>query len=293
MAERLIFCVDGGGTGSRARLVTEGGAAIAAAEAGPCNPTSDLDGAVASVAALWSQVSAAAGGTRPEDHLMAIGAAGIVSPPVRRAFHSALPAFAETHLMSDGYAALVGAGAGRPCGLVILGTGAVAHRLMANGTSLQRDGWGWVGGDRGSAAWIGRSAVRLTLEARDGLRDATTLTQWVEKVLGASEAAILDWLQQAGPRRLASLAPLVTDSAAVGDGLAASILDRAAEHAALLAASLELAANDPLYLAGGVAEIQRSRIEARLGRSFDAPQGDALDGCWRVATGQAPPECRR
>jgi glucosamine kinase len=293
MAERLIFCVDGGGTRSRARLVREDGAALAAAEAGPCNPTSDLQEAARSVRELWSSVAQEAGGPRPEEHLAAIGAAGIVLPPVRDAFQAALPAFAATHLMSDGYAALVGAGAGRPCGLVILGTGAVAHRLMADGTSLQRDGWGWIGGDRGSAAWIGRRAVRLMLEARDRLRQPTILTQWVEKTLGASEAAILDWLAGAGPRRLASLAPLVADAAAAGDAHAASILDRAAEHAAALATSLDLPTDEPLYLAGGLADALRVRIEARLGRAFDRPEGDALDGAWRVATGRAPPERRR
>jgi glucosamine kinase len=293
MAERLFFCVDGGGTHSRARLVREDGTALAAVEAGPCNPTSDPETAATSIAELWAQVSGASGGRGPEDQAIAVGAAGIVSPPVRRAFQERLPAFAETHLMSDGYAALVGAGGGGPCGLVILGTGAVAHRLMPDGTSIQRDGWGWIGGDRGSAAWIGRRAVRLALEARDGLREPTTLTQWVEKALGASEAAILDWLAGAGPRRLASLAPLVTDSAAAGDALASAILDRAAEHAAALAGSLELPREEPLYLAGGLAESLRGRIEGRLGRTFDTPQGDALDGAWRVATGRAPPERRR
>jgi glucosamine kinase len=293
MAERLFFCVDGGGTGSRARLVREDGTRLATAEAGPCNPTNDLQTAATSIAELWARVSEAADALEPGDHAIAVGAAGIVSPPVRRAFQERLPAFAETHLMSDGYAALVGAGGGDPCGLVILGTGAVAHRLMTDGTSIQRDGWGWIGGDRGSAAWVGRRAVRLALEARDRQRDPTTLTQWVEKALGASEAAILDWLAEAGPRRLASLAPLVTDSAAAGDALAAEILDRAGEHAAALAAGLGLAAGEPLYLAGGLAETLRGRIEARLGRKFDTPQGDALDGAWRVATGRAPAERRR
>jgi glucosamine kinase len=292
MAERLIFCVDGGGTRSRARLLTPGGVAVATAEAGPCNPTSDIEAAVGSVADLWSSVSAAAGGLTPADPCLAIGAAGAVAPPVRDRFLAALPSFAEKLLMSDGYAALIGASGGAPGGLVILGTGAVAHRLLPDGASLQRDGWGWIGGDRGSAAWVGRKAVRAALAARDRLHEPTPLTQWVEKALGASEAAILDWLAQAGPRRLASLAPLVTDSAAAGDMLASGILDRAAEHGAALAESLDLAPDEPLYLAGGIAEVLRGRIEARLGRGFQRPLGDAIDGCRLVATGKAPLERR-
>lgn len=292
MSDRLIFCVDGGGTRSRARLVRANGDAAAAAEAGPCNPTSDLDTAVASITELWAQASEAAGGINPEDHHLAIGAAGIASAPIRHAFVAALPAFAETTLMSDGYAALIGASGGAPAGLVIVGTGSVAHRLLPDGRSFQRDGWGWIGGDRGSGAWIGRKAVRAALAARDGVQSPTVLTQWVEKALGASEAAILDWLRQAGQRRLASLAPLVSDAATAGDGLAAAILDEAADHAAALAGSLDVAPDEPLYLAGGLAEVLRPRIEARLGRRFDSPVGGALEGCRLVAMGEAPPERR-
>jgi glucosamine kinase len=293
MAEHLVFCVDGGGTWSRAHLLTPEGETLARAEAGPCNPTSDLEAATASVHALWSQLAEASGGLEPEDHHLAIGAAGAMAPAFRQAFLKALPRFKTITVMSDGYAALIGAGGGAPCGLVILGTGAVGHRLLPDGTSLQRDGWGWSGGDRGSGAWIGHRAVRATLQARDGLSASTTLTRWMEKALGASDAAILGWLAQVGPRRLASLAPLVADSAAAGDRLAAEIIEKAADHATALAKSLKVEAGEPLFLAGGLAGILRGRIEARMGRAFDNPRDDAILGAFLVATGAAPLEHRR
>ncbi|HEV7909691.1 MAG TPA: hypothetical protein VGP28_01060, partial [Methylocella sp.] len=51
----LYFCVDGGGTRSRGSLLDAQGTALAAAAAGPCNPSTDLARAVASIVDLWSQ----------------------------------------------------------------------------------------------------------------------------------------------------------------------------------------------------------------------------------------------
>ena len=67
-------------------------------------------------------------------------------------FLAACPPFARSCSMSDGYAALIGAGSGAPCSLLIMGTGIAGHRLFANGWSIQRDAWGWIAGDRGSGS---------------------------------------------------------------------------------------------------------------------------------------------
>ena len=65
----------------------------------------------------------------------AIGAAGTYLHG-RAAFLAACPPFARVCAMSDGYAALIGAGLGAPCSLIIVGTGVAGHRLYANGLSI-------------------------------------------------------------------------------------------------------------------------------------------------------------
>ena len=110
--------------------------------------------------------------------------------------------------MSDGYAALIGAGAGAPCSLLIIGTGIAGHRLYANGWSIQRDAWGWIAGDRGSGSWIGQKALRHFFAALDGVVPQDGLSRAVLGAIGGVEASCARagcaaW----GRERLAALAP--------------------------------------------------------------------------------------
>lgn len=290
----LTLCVDGGGSGSRARLADRNGNAIAEAAGGPCNPTTDLTAALAAISQLWRGTAAKAG-FDPADtdhHHLAVGAAGLVMPEARAAFADALPAFSSTTIVTDGYAALIGAGGGRPSCLVAFGTGAVGHKLMTDGKSFQRDGWSWLGGDRGSGAWIGRQAIEHALMARDAVVADGELAKAVDQKIGISEGAVLAFLAQLTPERAAALAPLVINASEAGDPAAADILDRAAAHGAALVRSLDPAVETPVYLVGGLADVLRDRTEALIGRKFDAPQGDTMHGCFLIASGQAPDEVR-
>jgi hypothetical protein len=143
----LYFCVDGGGSRSRGRFVGIEGTVFAEANGGPCNPSTNLERAVASVVDLWSHCCSVIG--RPNNQfkgvVFAVGAAGAYID-VGKDFLSACPPFARSCWMSDGYAALIGADFGAPCSLLIIGTGVAGHRLYANGRSIQRGAWGWSAG---------------------------------------------------------------------------------------------------------------------------------------------------
>ncbi len=290
----LTLCVDGGGSGSRARLANANGNAIAEAAGGPCNPMTDLATALAVITQLWRETAEKAG-VDPADtghHHLAIGGAGLVMPEARQAFAGALPAFLTTTIVTDGYAALIGAGGGRPCCLIAMGTGAVGHKLKADGSSFQRDGWSWLGGDRGSGAWIGRQAIEHALMARDGVVAGSELTETVDRAIGISEGAVLAFLAQLTPERAAALAPLVVAASKAGDATAENILQGAAAHGAALVRCLDPAPDEPVYITGGLWSVLGGRIEALIGRRFDTQQGDALDGCSLIASGQAPAEVR-
>lgn len=282
----LAFCVDAGGTHCRARLFSSDGRVLAEGASGPCNPTTDLARAAASLNDAWAQCAAAAG-QDPASVSCAIGGAGMVVTSIQQAFLAEIPRFGRITVANDGYAALIGATGGQPGALIIAGTGVVGQRLYADGLSLQRDGWGWIGGDRGSGAWIGRRALRHALAAMDGLVAADALSDAVLDALGARDRRANAWLSGLGPDRLGALVPLVFDTPCA---TAEATLRRAAEHLAGLAGTLDCGPEIPLFVAGSVATRLRGRIADVLGREVGVPPADAITGCFLLATGAAPPE---
>jgi glucosamine kinase len=288
---QAIFCVDAGGTRCRGRLYDNAGDVLAEAEGGPCNPSTDLAGSAVNLTSLW-QLCAARANRDPADltATFSIGGAGLFTRSVREAFLAKIPQFASKLTMSDGYAALIGAGGGAPCALIIAGTGVVAHRLFPDGRSLQRDGWGWIAGDRGSGAWLGQRALRHALATIDGLIPRDALAEAVLAQLREDDRQLGGWLVGLGPSRLGALAPLVLQAADAGEASARRIIQRATEHFADLAGTLDLADGVALFMAGGLAARFRAPLAARIGRDVLVPTQDALAGCRLVATGSAPPE---
>ena len=286
----LFFCVDGGGTRSRGRLVDAEGRALAEATGGPCNPSTDFDRAVASIGDLWRQCCQAIGRSdnQVDGIVFALGSAGIYLA-AGETFVAACPPFSRHCLMSDGYAALIGAGSGAPCSLIIIGTGVAGHRLYANGLSIQRDAWGWIAGDRGSGSWIGQKALRHCLAALDGVAPQDGLSRAVLSAIGGVAALRGGWIRDLGPERLGALAPLVLEQANAGDDAAERIRDRAIEHLAALIGVIA-GPDAPLYAAGGLVAPLRARLAQKSGLPILEPKGDALTGCWLVATRKAPEE---
>ena len=287
---RLSFCVEGGGTHSRAALFAESSPQpVAFAKAGACNPSTGFDLASESVASLWETVSERAGNGAGQIR-MVVGSAGLVPPQVRRRFVERFSFFGEVHVLSDGYASLVGAGGGKPCGMVVAGTGCAGHRLAADGSSIQRDGWGWIGGDRGSGFWIGQQALRLALTVRDKVAKPSMLADRINAQLGANDHEVAQWLASPLPRDIAALAPIVFECAAAGDAQSEQLLASAASHLRDLFAALGCAADEPLYIAGTVGEELRERIAKGMAKAPVVPEGRALEGCRCISDGLAPLE---
>ncbi|MBV8139989.1 MAG: hypothetical protein JO121_30780 [Deltaproteobacteria bacterium] len=286
----LYFCVDGGGSRSRGRFVDIEGTVFAEAKGGPCNPSTDLERAAASVVDVWSHCCSVVG--RPNKQfkgvVFAVGAAGAYID-VGKDFLTACPPFARSCLMSDGYAALIGADFGAPCSLLIIGTGVAGHRLYGNGRSIQRGAWGWIGGDRGGGSWIGRKALRQCFAALDGAVPKDALSRETLRAIGGIEGLRAGWMRDLGPDRLAALAPLVLEQAVAGDEAARCIRDRAVEHLAALVAVIS-GPDAPLFAAGGLVAPLRALLSEKTGLPILEPKADALTGCRLVATGRAPEE---
>jgi glucosamine kinase len=288
--DELYFCVDGGGSRSRGRLVDIEGTVFAEAKGGPCNPSTNLERAVASVVDLWSHCCSVVGRSNNQFRgvVFAVGAAGAYMD-VGKDFLTACPPFTRSCLMSDGYAALIGAGVGAPCSLLIIGTGVAGHRLYADGHSIQRGAWGWIGGDRGGGSWIGLKALRHCFAALDGVVPKDALSRETLQAIGGIEGLRAGWMRDLGPDRLAALAPLVLEQAVAGDEAARRIRDRAVEHLAALIAVIA-GPDVPLFAAGGLVSPLCELLSKKTGLPILEPKAGALTGCWLVATGRVPEE---
>ncbi|MFD7695821.1 N-acetylglucosamine kinase [Streptomyces sp. NPDC059805] len=229
----------------------------------------------------------------------AVGAAGFAS--LGDALRAELPAALEREfgigrvaLAADAVTAYAGALGSRPGAVVAAGTG-----LIAVGTDLtawnRADGWGYLLGDCGSGAWIGRAALEAALRAHDGRS-------------GGSAALLAAAEEQFGPARqlpgalyprpdraavLASFAPRVAACAADGDPVAVEVLRAAAGHVADSAAAVCPPSGTPrLALTGGLLNLGAplltpldEELARRLPHARRVPAaGDPLQGSVCLAT---------
>lgn len=118
----------------------------------------------------------------------------------------------EVLLENDVVAAYLGALGPRPGVLVQAGTGSVVLAVDADHPPVLLDGWGHVGGDRGSGYALARAGIREAFSALDGLAPPTALTQLL---LGEDpELALHDLYSSSTPIRcVAALAPAVLHAA--------------------------------------------------------------------------------
>ncbi|GAA3135160.1 BadF/BadG/BcrA/BcrD ATPase family protein [Planomonospora alba] len=251
----LVVGVDGGGTSTRCVVATHAGEVAGRGRAAGSNALSSADPG----AALRAALRAALGGLPPGQVTAGVFALAGSGPAGGRAAGLAADAWRACGLagrpavVPDTLAAFAGATA-EPSGTVLVaGTGAVATRVTGRGPAGRADGYGWILGDEGSGAWIGRRAVRAVLAALDGragptaLRDAVPGGGAAERIVDAVHAGVAE----AGPAWLARLAPAVEAAARHGDAAALAIVREAAER--LLATVRALGpCPGPLVLAGSL-----------------------------------------
>ena len=292
-----VLAVDGGGSKTVAALLTAGGVELARCRVGPANLYRDQAAGLAEITAGWGLLCRQAG--LPPDPtaattVISAGLAGASGRKQRQAFAAAFPSFAARRLSSDGYTAFLGVFGNDPGTLLSVGTGVVAYCCQAGGAPTIRSGWGFPVADRGGGAWLGLRLATEYLDHLDGAAAVPASSLWATAAatFGAERDGILGWLAAARAADFASLAPAVVAAATADDPLGLALLDEGACHLGRLANALAPAADAPLCLGGGLADVYRSRLEAALPGVVLPPTArpEPLRGAWLVATGAVPPE---
>ena len=275
--------VDGGGTHTRARLFDAGAHAQGEGQAGPSALGQGLEQAWEHIQQAVQAAARAAGlgPLNPAESALGLGLSGANNPALAAACVAANPGFAQLALEGDAVTGVLGAHAGRPGALLIAGTGSIALAHGADGSRRQAGGWGWLNGDEGSGAWLGKAALRHAQRGLDG-RDATgTLARAVWALLGPSAEDLLAWQAQAGQARFASLAPLVFEHAE-SDPKAQQLLSAAVQQLEDMVHAVDPEGALPLVLSGSVAQRLAPQFSAPLRARLVNAQGDAMDGALRL-----------
>ena len=264
-SEFLALGGDLGGTSTRIVVVGPDGREHGRGITGGGNPTTDPAGAAAAFGdALRAALSGVDGALVKASVVGVAGGSALRTPAVATHFDRV---WTEAGLTCDpGYVpdlevAFAG-GTPAPDGAVLVaGTGAAAGSLTNNRLTRTADGHGWLLGDDGSGFWLGREAVRTTLQTLDAGTPPGPLVESVLRELDADRPGrdgqhdrVIQVVNSRPGVQLSALAPLVTAAYRAGDPEAHSIVERAA---AALLATLALirdpAESTPIVLAGSLA----------------------------------------
>ena len=140
---------------------------------------------------------------------------------------------ADETILNDCFAALR-AGAQKGWGIVLIcGQGINAAGIGPTGRTVKFAGIGDLAGDWGGGGGLGEQALALSIRARDGRGQRTSLEQAVAGHFGmrTPEQVMLAMYEDRLPAsRRNELAPLVFREAAAGDAVARALIDRLADE---------------------------------------------------------------
>ncbi|WP_414941571.1 N-acetylglucosamine kinase [Amycolatopsis sp. cmx-11-51] len=264
-----VIGVDAGGTSTRAIVVNASGAVLGSGRAGGANPNSHPPAEAA--ARITSAITDALGRSDPAaTAACVVGMAGVSKlsdPTIAEIFETAWKnaGISPVRTVPDSEVAYASATSAPDGSVLVAGTGSIAGRVRGRRMISTAGGYGWLLGDEGSAYWLGREAVRSTLDTlglggEPGPLAGAVLTE----ALGPSAVdpagdraalwrALITSVNAEAPIRLARFAPFVSEADRDGDPAADDITTRAA---ALLVTNLMTARdpgeNTPVVLVGSV-----------------------------------------
>jgi N-acetylglucosamine kinase-like BadF-type ATPase len=305
MKESYYFGIDGGGTHSRLALTNGDGEILARVEAGSTNIYSVKQEAVYENLSILLDSALKESGLKKENlKAGCIGSAGLGREGEQKLFREfcdrLLGPEIPVKLCTDGEILLCGGLGSLEGYCLIAGTGSMALGRSADGRLVRSGGLGYMLGDEGAAAWIGKTAIARSLRSLENRDISTAMMPAILEACKLEQSAdLIHYVHiSADKAKVAALAPVVTAAARSGDPLALDILKTGAAELVLLVRSVldqsPWIKNQALVLAGGVIEhdeIVKRRVRESLAAEFPRlsvgnPRGSALEGACMLAAAQ-------
>lgn len=279
----FVIGVDGGGTGCRAAVAGRHGRVMATGTGGAANILSDRAGALSNIRAAIEAALAAAGlnSSALQHSGVLLGLAGSNVGDTGAFVTASLPA-GRVEVVSDGLIALEGAMGNRDGAVAILGTGSIFFARQGD-VVRSYGGWGFVIGDFGSGASLGRAALAATLLAHDRFIASSPLTDRLIAEFGGSPGPMVEFARTAAPGDFGRFAPAVFSAAEVGDAVGLDIVGKAAASVDLAFDRIVADGVERIALLGGLAPFYPTYISERHRARLVPPADNALAGAVALA----------
>jgi glucosamine kinase len=276
--------VDGGGTRCRARLQNRAGQTLGEGMGGASNIRLGMGTVWRNIMIAVDQALAQASLSHadlPDIHI-GLGLAGVSSSTSAQVTMDSGPAFGAMSVSSDAHAACLGAFSGRDGGILITGTGSAGYVFIA-GVGRSLGGWGFEVGDDGSAAGLGRAALRAALRSLDEIAPASAMTRALISDLGGKAADAIAFVTTATPSEYGALAPMIIAHALSGDIVAMRLVQDVADEIGLYVARLRSLGADRIALIGGMADPIEPWLNPAIRTLLTRPENDAVEGALLLA----------
>ena len=247
---QFFLGLDGGGSSTRAAVVTDTLEVIGRGQAGASNHyVVGAEHAAQNCRMAAEQALADARRFEPGLSAQTISAWGFGLAGVRREHDAFLMRGHLGHFVgraawsldTDAAVAQIGAFGGGPGLVLSAGTGAICLGINDDNERFYADGWGPILGDEGGGYWIGQEALRVTCRASDGRVAKSSLASAVLTSLNLADCdALVQFVHSdSGSReQIARLSQLVFDVAAAGGQAAIEIRERAVANLSRTAAAV-------------------------------------------------------
>ncbi|WP_428523122.1 BadF/BadG/BcrA/BcrD ATPase family protein [Roseibium sp.] len=277
-SDQWVLAVDGGGT--RCRLALSSPAADIRVEVGSANVTTDIYAALSEInvglKALAGKADLAQGELARVPAYFAL--AGYQADRDREQLLDGVP-LRRIKVEDDRPAALLGALGCKDGALIHSGTGSF-FGVQVDATTRFSGGWGAVLGDFGSAAWFGKSALALVLDAEDGLFPRTVLAEALNDRFGGV-AGILAFAITAAPADFGALAPEILSQS--DDPISQQLIGQAVSHFDENLRHLGWSAGMPVCLTGGLAPHLAPFLTEPVRKNLRSAAGSPIDGAIAIA----------
>ncbi len=270
----LFLGIDGGGSGCRAALADAGGRVLGRGQGGPANINTDVDGAARSIMQAADQAMAGIAAD-PREVVATLGLAGGTMRAATRRLAELLP-FGRMQIVNDGITTARGALGPGDGILAAIGTGSV-FAVQRGGQIRQVGGRGFLLGDEGSGAVLGRTLMAEAIRAGDGFAPMTPLLRAILDEHGGIEG-IIEFGNRASPAEFGALAPRI---AGADDPAARRILEAAADQVRHILTTLQDRDTLPVVFVGGLGPHYAARLSGLW--PIRPARGSSVDGALAMA----------